>query len=561
MVERLAALGPAGRDGPDVPRPRAEPAPPLLAAPARGRSRCPTCSTRSCRCSCRSPAACPATTGSRRPRTSPTRSSGPRAGASRRRPTAAAVAGSPTAPSREPPIPLDLFVGVFADYERAKARAGRIDFDDLLVGTVDLLETRPGGRRDRPRPEALVQRRRVPGHEPAAAAAAGAVVGDRDDLCVVGDADQTIYTFTGATSEFLTGFARRHPGRTGRRRSPRTTDRRPQVLALANNLLASTGRDEAPASRPRPDGPGADRRPARDRGGRAGRARPLDPRADRRRHGAGRDRDPRADQRPAAPIEEALTRAGIAYQVRGVRFFDGARSAARSTSSGGPGFGARPGPALAGDDPGAVGRQARLRRRHRGRAGRRRGARADRGARHAARHPRDPGARRRAACDADGYLAELDRRRAAERAGSADGVNLLTYHRAKGLEWDAVFLPALEEGLLPIRQASMTTAARRGGAGCSTSGSPGRGCTSRCRGRPSARRAAGRPAASPAGSWPTSAPRRASRDPAPGPLRSGPGRSSRRPTSTCRCSSPTTADRRLNLRPDRPTTPELVARR
>ena len=48
----------------------------------------------------------------------------------------------------------------------------------------------------------------------------------------------------------------------------------------------------------------------------------------------------------------------------------------------------------------------------------------------------------------------MERRTAIEAGGEAAGVELLTYHRAKGLEWDAVFLPALEEGTLPIRQAT-----------------------------------------------------------------------------------------------------------
>ena len=69
-------------------------------------------------------------------------------------------------------------------------------------------------------------------------------LGERRDLCVVGDEDQTIYTFAGATPEHLVGFARRYPGAVV---IPLLSNYRssPQVLALANKLLASTGSCQA----------------------------------------------------------------------------------------------------------------------------------------------------------------------------------------------------------------------------------------------------------------------------------------------------------------------------
>jgi DNA helicase-2/ATP-dependent DNA helicase PcrA len=50
---------------------------------------------------------------------------------------------------------------------------------------------------------------------------------------------------------------------------------------------------------------------------------------------------------------------------------------------------------------------------------------------------------------ADDFVRDLQARFGAETEGR--GVNILTYHRAKGLEFEAVFLPRLEDGELPYR--------------------------------------------------------------------------------------------------------------
>src|SRR5918992_610541 len=136
----------------------------------------------------------------------------------------------------DPPVPADVFIGLWRRYESAKKRADRIDFEDMLTLAVELYERDADAI-------GLVRQRyawfSVDEYQDTNQLQEDLLrlwLGDRRDLCVVGDPDQTIYTFTGASSDYLTRFASRYDGARVIRlsRNYRST---PQVIGLANRLI------------------------------------------------------------------------------------------------------------------------------------------------------------------------------------------------------------------------------------------------------------------------------------------------------------------------------------
>ena len=334
---------------------------------------------------------------------------------------------------REPPIPIDLMKRVYVEYEERKQASGAIDFEDLLELAVQLFEEDAGAREtfraqyhaftvDEYQDVNLLQQSLL-----------DLWLGDRDDLCVVGDDYQSIYAFTGAGPEHLLGMPDRFPHAQVFRLEENYRSS-PQVLELANKLVPRLGGAEKTLRAVRPDGPEPVVRPypTEEDGGRGARRR--DPRARLPARGGG---DPRADERAADRLRAGAARRR-ASRIQGASLLD--RDAARRLCRR---LERSPAPAAEAVRAEAVDSGV-------GRAAARQAGRAGAGS------PGRPPRLVELATEFDGnaaaFVADL-RERFAPGSDAARGIHLLTFHRAKGLEFEAVFLPRLQDKELPSKQA------------------------------------------------------------------------------------------------------------
>ncbi|HWM59328.1 MAG TPA: ATP-dependent DNA helicase UvrD2 [Pseudonocardia sp.] len=350
---------------------------------------------------------------------------------------------------RSTPGPAEQVAAVYAGYETLKNGAERLDFDDLLLHTAAALEER------RDIAEEFRERYRcfvVDEYQDVTALqqrVLDAWLGDRDDLTVVGDANQTIYSFAGATPRYLLDFPRRFPDAVLVRlqRDYRST---PQVVSAAN-LLIGSARDRPAGSRLRlvgqlAAGPDPEFAEYDDE--------PAEAAAVARRITA-----LIADGTPAAEIavlfrinaqsegyEQALTEVGVPYQVRGgERFFQRpeVRRAMLALRSAEPvaaplidtvravlaPYG------LTAEPPGGAAQRAQWESLL---------ALVELAEELVAVEPD---------ADLDRFVTELSLRADAAHPPTVQGVTLASLHTAKGLEWDAVFLVGLADGTLPIQHA------------------------------------------------------------------------------------------------------------
>ena len=355
---------------------------------------------------------------------------------------------------RDIPLDAEKIAAIYAAYETLKAnRDGRtlLDFDDLLLHTAAAIENDAAVAsefRDRYRCFVVDEYQDV---TPLQQRVLDAWLGDRDDLTVVGDANQTIYSFTGASPRYLLDFSRRFSGAALVRleRDYRST---PQVVSLANRVIAAA-RGRMAGSRLQLIGqrsPGPEPR--------------FSEHPDEAAEAAAVARSVKAlvaAGTPASEIavlyrinaqseayEEALTAAGIAFQVRGGEGFFSRqeirqalvalqRAADRDVEGEVPEVVRGLLEPLGLTDAAPVGVKARERWE----------------ALTALAELVDDEVAARPDLALPALVAELKLRADARHPPVVQGVTLASLHAAKGLEWDAVFLVGLADGTLPISHA------------------------------------------------------------------------------------------------------------
>ncbi|GAS93124.1 ATP-dependent DNA helicase II uvrD2 [Mycolicibacterium canariasense] len=353
-------------------------------------------------------------------------------------------------------IPLDAatVAKVYDGYEHLKTHrdgTALLDFDDLLLHTAAAIESDAAVAsefRDRYRCFVVDEYQDV---TPLQQRVLNAWLGERDDLTVVGDANQTIYSFTGATPRFLLDFSRRFPEATVVRleRDYRST---PQVVSLANQVIA--------AARGRMAGSRLHLVGQRDPGPKPSFSEHSDEAAEAAAV-ATRVGKLIESGTPASEIavlyrinaqsevyEEALTEAGIAFQVRGGEGFFSRQEVRQALLAMQRAAGAE----HEGDLPQVVralleplgltaepptGTKARERWE----------------ALAALAELVDDEVAQRPSLDLRALLVELRNRAESRHPPVVQGVTLASLHAAKGLEWDAVFLVGLTDGTLPISHA------------------------------------------------------------------------------------------------------------
>ncbi|MGD9527459.1 ATP-dependent DNA helicase UvrD2 [Pseudonocardia sp.] len=358
---------------------------------------------------------------------------------------------------RTTPGPAEQVAQVYEGYEELKRRAELLDFDDILLHTAAALEEHGDVAqefRDRYRCFVVDEYQDVTALQQRVL---DAWLGARDDLTVVGDANQTIYTFAGASPRYLLDFPRRFPDAAVVRltRDYRST---PQVVSCANTVIgAARGRvagarlqlvGQLPPG-PDPDFAEYDDEPA-EAAAVAGTIKRL------------------VDDGVAASeiavlfrinaqsevYEQALTEVGVPYQVRGgERFF--ARPEVRRAMSAIRMGASREGGGDLVEDVRAVLEPVGLTAEPPGGAAQRAQwesllALVEVAEELVAAEP-DADLRR--------FAGELEQRAEAAHPPTVAGVTLASLHAAKGLEWDAVFLVGLVDGTLPIQHADGDDAA------------------------------------------------------------------------------------------------------